>query len=184
MRQRFIENHLISLVSFKLTHYNLHAIFMCKYSNHLLPMTFRNFVRSSDVHCHGTRSSSDLRSDPARATLKSSSLKCSGPCLYSNIPMIIKSTASIRLFKINYNCWIYHLFVGLKCHFTKHYITLNKSFAKIMSYYFIRIHKSSSGRKSFRIIYFDCINLIFPGYILKACAFVLAQFNKPRCYVM
>ena len=73
---------------------------MYKYSNRLLPTSLRHFfIRSSDVHSHGTRSSSDLHSDPAHTTLKLFSLKCSGSHLYSNIPMIIQSTILLHLFK-------------------------------------------------------------------------------------
>ena len=83
---------------------------MYKYSNHLLPMPLRNFfITSSDVHSHGTSSSSDLRSDPARTTLKSFSLKCSGPRLYSNIPVIIKSTASLHLLKNKFRLYLLNL---------------------------------------------------------------------------
>ena len=68
-RQRFNGNHRLNIFQVK----SLQVVFFThKYSNRLLPTSsFRNvFVRSSDLHSHGTRSSSDLRSDPARTTLQ------------------------------------------------------------------------------------------------------------------
>ena len=76
------------------------GIFMYKYDNFILPSSFDNmFVKLSDVHSYDLRPGRCFRTDFARTTLKTFSIKCSGPRIYSIIPISVSSLKRISLFK-------------------------------------------------------------------------------------
>ena len=94
---KLIENNLLNI--FQINSF-LVGIFMYKYDNHMLPSSFDNFfLKSSHVNSHDVRSLHCFRSDFARTTLKTFSIKCSGPRFFSSIPTSISSLKSISLFK-------------------------------------------------------------------------------------
>lgn len=78
------------------------AIFTYKYPNNLLPRSFGNFFkRSSDIRSHRLLSVDKHRPEVSRTTLKKDFQvsKCSGPRMFSSIPVTIASSESISIFK-------------------------------------------------------------------------------------
>ena len=100
----FYENSILNIYQ---TNDFLTAIFMYKYANNLLPHSFKNFfTRSSDIHSYCLRSADKFRPEASRTMLKKFSLKCSGPRIFSSIPITITSSKSISIFKSTYKSYI------------------------------------------------------------------------------
>ena len=100
----FYENFILNIYQ---TNDFLIAIFIYKNANNLLPHSFKNFfTRSSDIHSYCLRSADKYRPEAFRTKLKKFSLKCSGPRIFSSIPITIASSKSISIFKSTYKSYI------------------------------------------------------------------------------
>lgn len=106
-KSKFTENNLLNIFQVNLFQIGL---FMYKYSNSTLPQSFNDFfLKSSDVHTHFLRSSNFFRPEFAHTTLKTFSIKCSGPRTYSIIPVSIQASESFSLFKHRLKCYLLKL---------------------------------------------------------------------------
>ena len=75
-------------------------IFMFKYYNNLLPLTFSNyFILNSSLHSYNTRGSSNIHLVSARTECRKLTIKCQGPVLWNNLSPVIKCVCNIFTFK-------------------------------------------------------------------------------------
>ena len=68
--------------------------------NDNIPEVFDNFFqRNNSVHGHNTRQADDLQVPYARLDIRKSCLKVHGANLWNNIPILVKQSASLDIFK-------------------------------------------------------------------------------------
>ena len=81
--------------------YNLQtAIFMYKFSNNLLPLSFRSFFEyNKNIHTYPTRHSSDFHLVNPKTLLAHKSIRHVGPDIWNSLPLTIKSSTRLFTFK-------------------------------------------------------------------------------------
>jgi len=76
------------------------AEFMYKYYNSMLPESFnRYFIYNNEVHGHNTRRRHDIHVEPFRLTRTGFSVKIAGPQLWNSLPLDLKNSKSVNIFK-------------------------------------------------------------------------------------
>ena len=76
------------------------GIFMYQCINGNIPEVFDNFFqRNNSVHGHNTRQANDLHVPYARLDIRKSCLKVHGANLWNNIPVLVKQSPSLDIFK-------------------------------------------------------------------------------------
>ncbi len=77
--------------------------FMYRFEKRLLPESFNAyFVYNSEVHGHNTRGRNQINIEYCRTVAKSFSVKIAGPRLWNSLPINLRNSASISIFKKNY----------------------------------------------------------------------------------
>ena len=76
------------------------GIFMYQCINDNIPEVFDNFFqRNNSVHDHNTRQADDLHVPCAILEIRKSCLKVHGANLWNNIPVLVKQSPSLSIFK-------------------------------------------------------------------------------------
>ena len=76
------------------------AIFMYKYTNNMLPISFRNFFNyNSSVHSYPTRHSADIHLNNPKTLIAHKSIRHHGPDIWNSLPDSHKSRTSLFSFK-------------------------------------------------------------------------------------
>ena len=100
----FVENKILNVHQLNMFQT---ALFMYKFEQKMLPASFDNyFIRSSEIHSHKLRYVNHFRAEFASTTLKKFSIKCSGPLLYSSIPIDFVTSATFSTFKSLYKLYL------------------------------------------------------------------------------
>jgi len=74
--------------------------FMYRYDHDLLPLVFKGFFcRTSSIHSYYTRGSNSYRRDYAHTNTRLFSIKFTGTLVWNNIPLAIRSSPNLLIFK-------------------------------------------------------------------------------------
>ena len=85
------------------------GIFMYRYLHNQLPSTFQDFFQLNiNIHSYSSRNLSSLHIPFARTNTRLSSIQCTGPRCWNNIPLSIRSAPSLNRFKREWSTHILH----------------------------------------------------------------------------
>ena len=77
------------------------GVFMYKFSNNELPISFKNyFTRRSDIHDYPTRQLHDFSHTKNKKAFSDHSVRTCGPILWNSLPKAMKSSKSIKHFRV------------------------------------------------------------------------------------
>jgi len=82
--------------------------FMYSFINNLLPAVFpaNYFSLNVNIHCHNTQSAQNIYCNYARTNLRAASVRIHGPVIWNNIPVDIRNSISLSVFKSKLKCWL------------------------------------------------------------------------------
>ena len=74
--------------------------FMYRYDHDLLPLVYKGFFcHTSSIHSYKTRGSNSYRRDYAHTNTRLFSIKFTGTLVWNNIPLAIRSSPNLLIFK-------------------------------------------------------------------------------------